>query len=74
MRKLQIYIDKYGPVAGPKLYHTLQSQAAHAGVQRPLAAEDSELDRGGDGEHPACEPGRCSEELPLFPEPVAEQA
>lgn len=32
MRKLQSYVNKYGPVAGPKLYHALQSQAAHAGV------------------------------------------
>jgi len=26
------YVKKYGPVAGPKLFHALQSQAAHAGV------------------------------------------
>ena len=32
MRKLESYVKKYGPVAGPKLYHALQSQAAHAGV------------------------------------------
>lgn len=36
MRKLQIYVDKYGPLAGPKLYHALQSQAAHAGVSARL--------------------------------------
>jgi hypothetical protein len=32
MRKLQIFVDKYGPEVGPKLYHILQSQAGHASV------------------------------------------
>ena len=36
MRKLQIYVDKYGPEVGPKLFHLLQSQAAHAGVSARL--------------------------------------
>ena len=36
MRKRHIYIDKYGPDAGSKLYHALQSQAAHAGVSARL--------------------------------------
>lgn len=36
MRRLEIYIKKYGPVAGPKLFHALQSQAAHAGVSARL--------------------------------------
>jgi hypothetical protein len=31
-RKLQGFIDKYGPVAGPKLYHALQSRAAYIGA------------------------------------------
>ena len=30
MRQLERYIARYGPVAGPKLYHLLQSQAGHA--------------------------------------------
>lgn len=42
MRRLSSYVAKYGPVAGPKLYHALQSQAAHAGVaarrKRKIAA------------------------------------
>lgn len=42
MRRLSSYIAKYGPEAGPKLYHALQSQAAHAGVsarrKRKIAA------------------------------------
>jgi hypothetical protein len=36
VRKLQIYVDKYGPEVGPKLFHLLQSQAAHAGVSARL--------------------------------------
>ena len=42
MRKLESYVKKYGPVAGPKLYHALQGQAVHAGVaarrKRKIAA------------------------------------
>ncbi len=42
MRRLSSYVAKYGPEAGPKLYHVLQSQAAHAGVaarrKRKIAA------------------------------------
>jgi hypothetical protein len=30
--KLQGYVEKYGPVAGPKLYHALQSRAAYIGA------------------------------------------
>src|SRR3954447_8058981 len=36
MRKLTSYIARYGPEAGPRLYHALQSQAAHAGVSARL--------------------------------------
>lgn len=36
LRKLKIYVDKYGPEVGPRLYHVLQSQAAHAGVAARL--------------------------------------
>jgi hypothetical protein len=36
MRRLENYVRKYGPVAGPKLFHALQSQAAHAGVSARL--------------------------------------
>jgi hypothetical protein len=32
LRKLQIFVDKYGPEAGPRLYQVLQSQAGHASV------------------------------------------
>ena len=70
MRKLQSYIAKYGPEAGPRLYHALQSQAAHAGVsarlrrkietltdRRPRTSPSGPSRRGG------------SESLPLFPAP-----
>src|SRR4051794_7083572 len=60
MRKLQVYINKYGPEAGPKLYHVLQSQSAHAGVSARLRRKIEAL------KTPRPEP-----ELPLFPEPVA---
>jgi hypothetical protein len=30
MRRIESYIRKYGPVDGPIIYRTLQSQAAHA--------------------------------------------
>jgi|GEM_PF-2460586 len=36
MRRLENYVRKYGPEMGPKLYHALQSQAAHAGVSARL--------------------------------------
>ncbi|WP_435017030.1 hypothetical protein TA3x_004617 [Tundrisphaera sp. TA3] len=36
MRKLQNYVAKYGPEVGPRFYHLLQSQAAHASVSARL--------------------------------------
>lgn len=30
MRKIESYVRKYGPLAGPIIYRLLQSQAAHA--------------------------------------------
>lgn len=57
MRKLQIYVNRYGPEVGPRLYQMLQSQAGHASVgarlRRKLDAIRSRADR----------------TLPLFPEP-----
>ncbi len=32
MSKLQSYIEKYGAVAGPKLYHAIQSRSALIGA------------------------------------------
>jgi hypothetical protein len=39
MRRLENYVRTYGPEAGPKLYHALQSQAAHPGVSVRLRCE-----------------------------------
>lgn len=36
IRRLENFVSKYGPEAGPKLFHALQSQAAHAGVSARL--------------------------------------
>ena len=32
MGQLQSYITRYGPVAGPKLYHAVRSRSAYMGV------------------------------------------
>ena len=58
MRKLSSYVKKYGPVAGPALYHALQSQAAHAGVSARLRRKIARLT--------AAPP--APQVLPLFPE------
>lgn len=65
MRKRQIYLDKYGVDAGGKLYHALQSQAAHAGVSARLRRKLERLTR---GEAPARPSRPQPETLPLFPE------
>jgi hypothetical protein len=36
MRRIDSYIQKYGPVAGPMFYRTLQNRAAYAGVSARL--------------------------------------
>lgn len=58
MRKLQIFVDKYGPEVGPRLYRVLQSQAGHASVGARLRRKLEALRER--GERP----------LPLFDEPV----
>jgi hypothetical protein len=70
MRRLENYVRKYGPEFGPKLYHALQSQAAHAGVSARLRRKLDVLA----GKTPAS-PSRprvgesvVEESLPLFPE------
>ena len=60
LRKLELYVKKYGTEAGKKLYHTLQSQAAHAGVSARLRKKLLVLT----GQAPACD--RPSEPMPLF--------
>jgi hypothetical protein len=75
MRRLENYVKKYGPVAGPKLFHALQSQAAHAGVSVRLRKK---IDALSGKSHDAAAKPQAMESLPLFPErveePVAEAA
>ena len=65
MRKLEIYVKKYGADCGPRLYHALQSQAAHAGVSARLRRKIDVLT----GRRPT--ETKSAHTLPLFPEPVA---
>ena len=64
MRKRDIYIDKYGPVAGGKLYHALQSQAAHAGVSARLRRKIQAITAG----QPWPPARKLVKPLPLLPE------
>lgn len=65
MRRLENYVRKYGPEFGPRLYHALQSQAAHAGVSARLRRKIDLLT----GKAPVSAPkSRNEESLPLFPE------
>jgi hypothetical protein len=64
MRRLDNYVKKYGPDAGPKLFHALQSQAAHAGVSARLRRKIDVLT----GKATTSSKPEAST-LPLFPEP-----
>jgi hypothetical protein len=67
MRRLENYIRKYGPEFGPRLYHALQSQAAHAGVSARLRRKIDVLS----GKAPAAPAkAQAGESLPLFPQTV----
>ncbi|AMV40885.1 hypothetical protein [Planctomyces sp. SH-PL62] len=61
MRRLENYVRKYGPEAGPKLFHALQSQAAHAGVSARLRKKIDVLE----GRSPALAPVKV-DSYPLF--------
>lgn len=43
MTQLQRYIERYGELAGPKLYHALQSRAAYIGSSRRRGREIESL-------------------------------
>ena len=62
MRRLENYVRKYGPVAGPMLFRTLQSQAAHAGVSARLRKKIDALE----GRVQAPPPPTSRESYPLF--------
>jgi len=65
MRRLENYVKKYGPEFGPKLFHALQSQAAHAGVSARLRKKIDALT----GKAPVVQKSEPAT-LPLFPESV----
>ena len=65
--RLETFVSKYGPEAGPALDRVLQSQAAHAGVSRRLRRRLDVLE----GRAPAEVKAR-SRPLPLFPNIDAE--
>lgn len=64
MRKRELYLKKYGPEAGEKLYHALQSQAAHAGVSARLRRKLDALTHG----RPWPPARETRDVLPLFPD------
>ena len=64
MRRLENYVRKYGPEFGPVLYHTLQSQAAHAGVSARLRRKIEMLS--GKTPTPSRAEPSADEPLPLF--------
>jgi hypothetical protein len=64
LRRLENFVNKYGPEVGPKLYHLLQSQAAHASVSARLRRKLDVLE----GRAPAPVKRVDAEPLPLFPE------
>ncbi len=57
LRRLSSYVARYGPEVGPRFYHVLQSQAAHAGVAARLRRKLEALRL------------RRDRPLPLFPSP-----
>ncbi len=69
IRRLENFVSKYGPEAGPVLYHVLQSQAAHAGVSKRLRHKLDVLE----GRIPAPVKEVPVEPLPLFPNIEAEE-
>ncbi len=69
MRTLKTYVAKYGPETGRKLYHALQSQAAHAGVSARLRRKIRELT----GLQPPS-PRRRPSPMPLFPDEPRSEA
>jgi hypothetical protein len=69
MRRLENYVRKYGSEFVPKLFHALQSQAAHAGVSARLRRKIDVLT----GKAPAPRKPEAAT-LPLFPEAAPENA
>lgn len=72
VRRLENFVKKYGPEAGPVVYHVLQSQAAHAGVSARLRRKLDVLE--GRAPAPVKRVATDAEPLPLFPEAEYEPA
>ncbi len=69
-RQRQLFVERFGPELGDRLYHALQSQAAHAGVSARLRRKLEALRRG--EALPPRARSRRAEVLPLFPNPGPE--
>jgi hypothetical protein len=69
MRCLENYVRKYGSEFGPRLFHALQSQAAHARASARLRRKIDVLT----GKAPAPRKPEAAT-LPLFPEAAPENA
>ena len=68
MENLQTYLDRYGPEAGPKLYHVLRSRAAYKGVSTRRRRRLEALT--GKPLRPRRRPSPTAPRLPLFAEPA----
>jgi hypothetical protein len=69
MTHLQRYIERYGDLAGPRLYHALQSRAAYIGSSRRRGREIETLTGRPLRKRNPARPRPVEVELP--PEPVA---
>lgn len=70
MRKLQIFVNKYGPEIGPKLYQVLQSQAGHASVGARLRRKIESIRERGERSLPLFESVARSEPLSRGDDPL----
>ena len=63
MSQLDSYVRRYGPVAGPKLYHAIRSRSAFMGANRRRRATIARLV----GPAPTRREGGRPEATPLLP-------
>lgn len=74
MSQLQSYISKYGPVAGPKLYHAIRSRSAYMGANRRRRATIARLVGPTAPARPKGDRPGATPLLPFALEPIAAQA
>lgn len=67
MSQLDSYIARYGPAAGPKLYHAIRSRSALMGANRRRRATIARLDGRSSPDRPAAPPRPESTALLPFP-------